>query len=125
MVQIDLPQDKIDLKKSSLIEVNVEKNDVNCSFDNFLLNMKGLLEKHAPFRKVSKYQLKLKAKPVKSSLFKKYIRLKDPVEKNDTHNEYKYYRNFLSTVIKKSKKKYYNEFFKNKMNNTKKILGKE
>ena len=28
--------------------LNVEKNDVNHSFDNFLLNMNGLLEKHAP-----------------------------------------------------------------------------
>ena len=60
-------------------------------FNNFLLNMNGLLDKHAPFRKVSKYQPKLKTKPwitaaihksilVKNSLFKKYIKLKDPVK---------------------------------------------
>ena len=95
--------------------LNVEKNDVNHSFDNFLLNMNGLLDKHAPFKKVSKYQLKLKTKPwitaaihksilVKNSLFKKYIKLKDPVKKTETHDKYKYYRNLLSTVIKKSKK---------------------
>ena len=53
--------------------------------------MNGLLDKHAPFKKVSKYQLKLKTKPwitaaihksilVKNSLFKKYIKLKDPVK---------------------------------------------
>ena len=58
------------------------KNDDNHSFDNVLLNMNGLLDKPAPFKKVSKYQLKLKAKPwitaaihktilVKNSLFKK------------------------------------------------------
>ena len=45
--------------------------------------------------KVSKYQLKLKTKPwittaihksilVKNSLFKKYIKLKDPVKKTET-----------------------------------------
>ena len=75
--------------------LNVEKNDVNHPFDNFLLNMNGLLDKHALFKKVSKYQLKLKTKPwiaaaihktvlVKNSLFKKYIKLKDPVKKIET-----------------------------------------
>ena len=96
--------------------LNVEKNDVNHSFDNFHLNINGLLDKHAPFKKVSKYQLKLKTKPwvtaathksnlVKNSLFKKYIKLEDPVKKTETQDKYKYYRNLLSTVIKKSKKK--------------------
>ena len=95
--------------------LNVEKNDVNHSFDNFLLNMNGLLDKHAPFKKVSKYQLKLETKPwstaaihksilVKNSFFKKYIKVKDPKKKTETHDKYKYYRNLLSTVIKKSKK---------------------
>ena len=61
--------------------LNVEKSDVIHSFDNFLLNINGLLYKHTPFKKVSKYQLKLKTKPwitaaihksilVKNSLFK-------------------------------------------------------
>ena len=35
--------------------LNVVKNDVNPSFDNFLLNMNGLLYIYAPFTKVSKY----------------------------------------------------------------------
>ena len=74
-----------------------------------------LLHKHTPFKKIQKYQLKLKTKPwiiesthklilVKISLFKKYIKLKDCVKKTETHDKYKYYRNLLSTVIKKSKK---------------------
>ena len=69
------------------------KNDVNHSFDNFLLN--GLLDKHTPFKMVRKYQLKLKTKPwitaaihklilVKSFLFKKYIKLKYSVKKTET-----------------------------------------
>ena len=91
--------------------------------------MKGLLDKHAPFKRVSKYQLKLKTKLcitaaihksvlVKNSLFKKYIKLKDPAKKTETHDEYKYYRNFISTVIKKSKKNY-SKLFKTNMNNLK------
>ena len=53
---------------------------------------------------------------VKNYLFKKYIKLKDPVKKTQTHDKYKYYRNLLSTVIKKSTQNY-NEFFKTNMNN--------
>ena len=42
---------------------------------------------------------------VKNSLFKKYIKLKDPVKKlKHVINTSIYYRNLLSTVIKKSKK---------------------
>ena len=64
--------------------------NVENSFYSFLLNMNGLLGKYAPFKKVSKYQFKLKTKPwitaihksilVKNSLFKKYVKLKDPVK---------------------------------------------
>ena len=89
----------------------------------------SLLDMLSPV-KVSKYQLKLKIKPwitaaihksilVKNSLFKKYIKLKDPVKKTETHDKKKYYRNLLSTVIKKIKKNYYNEFFKTNINNIK------
>ena len=39
--------------------LNVGKNDVNYSCENFLLNMNELLGKHAPSKKVIKCQLKL------------------------------------------------------------------
>ena len=82
----------------------VEKNDVNHSFDNFLLNMNGLLENYVPFKKISKYQLKLKTKPwvtavihlsilFKNSLFKNFIALKDVVKKTEIQDKCKYYRN--------------------------------
>ena len=68
--------------------------------------MNGLLYKHTPFKKVSKYQSKLKTKPwitaaihktilVENSLFKIYIKLKDPVNKTETRDKYKRYRNVL------------------------------
>ena len=58
---------------------------LNHSFDNFLLNINEQLDKHVLFKKVSKYPLKLKMKPlitgaihksvlVKNALFKKYIK---------------------------------------------------
>ena len=100
------------LEKDWDLIFNVEKNDVNHSFD-----------KHAQLKKVSKYQLKLKTKSwniaaihksilVTNFLLKKYIKLKNPVKKTETHDKYKYYKNLTPTVFKKSKKIYYNEFSK-------------
>ena len=37
--------------------LNVGKDNANHSFDNFLFNINGLLQKHAQFKKLSKYQL--------------------------------------------------------------------
>ena len=61
--------------------------------ENFVNNMNDLLDKHASlFKKISKYKLEFKTKswitaalqksiPIKSSLFKRYIKLKSPVKK--------------------------------------------
>ena len=52
---------------------------------------------------------------VKNSLFRKNIKLKNPVKKIKAQDDkYKHFKNLLSTV-----KKYYNEFFKSNVNNIK------
>ena len=38
------------------------------------------------------------------------------MKKTKAHDKYKYYKNLISTVIKKSKTNYYNQFFKTNMN---------
>ena len=92
--------------------LNFKHGNVNVSMENFVNNMNDLLDKHAPFKKISKYKLKFKTKPcittalqksisIKNSLFKKYIRLEIPVKKNEVHQQYKYYRNLLSMLMKK------------------------
>ena len=40
-------------KKDWDLILNFKKIDVNHSFDNFLLNMNGLLDKYAPFKKIN------------------------------------------------------------------------
>ena len=58
--------------------------------------MNELLDKHAPYRKLNKYKLKLKTKPwitpaiqksmlIKNNLFRKYIKLSDPLTKQEVH----------------------------------------
>ena len=39
------------LKKTGILFLMLKKNDVNHSFDNFLLTMNELLGKHVPFKK--------------------------------------------------------------------------
>ena len=110
--------------------LKIECNDVDKSLDNFLKNINELLDKHAPYKKLTKYKLKLKTKPwislglqksisIKNSMFRKYIRLKEPYQKEQVHEKYKHYRNLLSTLMKKSKQMYFEEFFSNNLTNLK------
>ena len=112
--------------------LNLKRGNVNVSMENFVDNMNDLLDKHAPFRKISKYKLKFKTKPwitaalqksisIKNALFKRYMKLKTPVKKNEVHQQYKYYIKLLSTLMKKSKQNYHEQFFKNNLNNLKNI----
>ena len=48
--------------------------------------MNGLLDKHAPFKKVSKYQLKLKTKPWVTAAIHKSILVKNYLFKRNTLN---------------------------------------
>ena len=112
--------------------LNYKHGNVNVSMENVVNNMIDLLDKHATFKKISKYKLKFKTKPwiaaalqksisIKNALFKKYIKLKIPVQKNEVYQQYKYYENLLSTLMKKSKQNYYERFFKNNLNNLRNI----
>ena len=94
--------------------LNSAPNDVDKSFDTFSSNLNLLLDKHAPYKKISKYKLKLKRKPwiskrikvsidVKNKLLSKYIKAKDPIAKSLFQQKYKIHRNMLSTLMKRSK----------------------
>ena len=67
-----------------------------------------------PFKKISKYKLKFKTKlwitaalqkliSIENDLFKRNIKLKSSVKKNEVHQQCKYYRNLLSMLMNKSK----------------------
>ena len=118
--------DYLDTDWSNLLNLN-EKN-VDLSINNFLNAMNSLLNKYAPFKKISKYKLKFKTKPwitfgiqksisVKNKLLKKFINKKDPQIKAECHEKYKKYRNLLSTLLKKSKQIYYTKYFESNWNN--------
>ena len=110
--------------------LNSAPNDVDKSFDTFSSNLNLLLDKHAPYKKISKYKLKLKRKPwiskgikvsidVKNKLLSKYIKAKDPIAKSLFQQKYKIHRNMLSTLMKRSKTNYFTNFFNENINNIK------
>ena len=56
---------------------------------------------------------------VKIKLLTKFIKLKEPTLKNEAHSKYKLYRNMLSTLLERSKHKYFSSFFQNYINDLK------
>ena len=89
-----------------------------------------VLNKYAPLKKFKKYKLRFKNKPwitsgiqksiyIKNKLLKKFINKKDPQSKAIFHEQYKTYRNLLSTLMKQSKQNYYTKYFENNWNNIK------
>ena len=60
---------------------------------NFVNDMNDLLDNHAPFKKpVNIWITAALQKPIsiKNALFKRYIKLKSPIKKNEVHQQYKY-----------------------------------
>ena len=88
--------------------------------------MNSILDEHA-LKRINKYELKFKSKPwiisaiqksitVKNNLLKRFIYAKDSHTKETFHRQYKDHR---STLLKKSKRNDYNQYFKANMNNIK------
>ena len=114
-----------DIEKNKL-ESN-PSNNVNITFENYQNTVNTLINSHALFKKLNKKQRKFQQKPwftkgiqnaieKKNRLFKKYIKFGD-CNKNIFHQEYKTYQNSLSILLKQSKKSYYNNYFRNNINN--------
>ena len=110
--------------------LQLNQNNVNLIFDNYLNTMNTLVNSHAPLKKFNKKQRKFQQKPwiikgiqnsinKKNRLFKKYIKCNNHGNNNALHNEYNAYRNNLSTLMKQSKKLYYSNYFKNNIKDMK------
>ena len=96
----------------------------------YLHKINMLLDTYAPLKRINKYKLKFKSKPwitlalqksisVKNKLLTNFINKKDPVLKEEFHTKYQKYRNLLSTLMKKSKQAYYDQYFERNWNNIK------
>ena len=111
-------------------KLKLNDKNIDYSFNIFLDNTTTLLDKHAPLKKISKYKLKFRNKPwitkaiqksinVKNNYFTRYIKARNPEIKAFYQDKYKRYRNSLSTLLKASKTKYYEEYFSKNMKDIK------
>ena len=73
--------------------LQLDQQNVDLSIESFLNNINSILDSNAPFKRVKKYKLRFKTKPwitpalqksisVKNSLLNKFIKSKDPKQKN-------------------------------------------
>ena len=100
---------------------------INKIYDAFHNEFTQVINKHAPFMTLSNKELKWKKKPwltkgiqksiaYKNIVYRKYIRSKDTF----MYNKYKYYRDLVKSLTRKSKQMYYKKYFQENVCNYKK-----
>ena len=93
---------------------------VNKLFSSFYNKYNAIVNKHAPMRKLSNRKAKQLSKPWITSGIRAAIKVKYKLYATGDEVRYKQYRNKISTLIRLSKRKYYDTFFENNMANIKK-----
>ena len=111
--------------------MEIDKGNPNLSFhNNYIEEVEKIISNYAPLRKSRKRELKFQSKPwissglqksiaIKNKLFGKFIKSTNSIIKEKLQNDYKSYRNMISTLLKQSKKNYYDRYFKDNINNMK------
>jgi len=105
-----------------------DKSNVTVVFQNFYDHITKTINKYAPIRKLSKKEVKSLSKPwvtdgiktsikVKEKLYKRYIETRNPYHLT----KYKYYRNKIICLLRKSKQNYYHNYFIQYNKNIKKM----
>ena len=102
--------------------------DVNDQFKDFYLRLKGCVERHAPLKKLTLKEIKLKHKPWITADINKMIKIKNKLfqrKKRQANNLeikrlYNLFRNRVNRELKKAKRNYYTKYFDENNNNIKK-----
>lgn len=116
-----------DIKNINIDDLK-DANDVNTIYNEFHDKLVKTIDRHAPYKVLSRTELKWKRKPwltpgiqksikTKNMLYGKYRRTK----KAFWFNRYKLYRNLIKVLSTNSKQSFYKQYFENNMNNAKKI----
>ena len=102
--------------------------DVNIKFDRYLKDLNTLTNKHAPIKRQSRKEMKLKDKPWINNRILKMIRIRDRIlqklKKQQTPDNlklYKKFRNRVSNEIKESEARYFHNYFPTNSQNMKKL----
>ena len=107
--------------------LDMELNNTNKSFDNFLTVVNDLLDTYDLYKKLSLRKIKLKklwltkdiltSIKVKNRLYRKFSLSKDESIKTDLHNKFKNYRHYLKKITRLSKTNHYRNFFEENKKN--------
>ena len=112
----------------SIQNFNVEFDDVNHQFNDLYFKLAGCVERHAPIKKLSTKEVKLRHKPWISNELIKMIKIRNKLhrrKKRQSNNEnikrlYNLFRNRIIREMKKSKRDHYNKYFEKHCNDVKK-----
>ena len=103
--------------------------DVNNEFDRFLKDLNTLTTKHAPIKRRSRKEVKLKDKPWINNRIQKMIRIRDKIllkmKKQLTPDNlklYKKFRNRVSNEVREGKERYFHNYFSANSQNMKKLV---
>ena len=113
-----------ELSSTSWDDVSDTSSDSNKSFSTFYNKVTKLLDEMAPYKKLTKREIKLQHKPWITSgiltsmakrdiFYKDFVNEKDPVKKERLGFIYRSYRNLIVSLLRKSKKKYTQTILKN------------
>ena len=103
--------------------------NVNDQFADFFFKLDGCVNRHAPLKKLTNKEFKLKQKPWITSKILKMISIKNKLinrKKRQPNNDnikrlYNIFRNRVNRELNKSKKDYYSQYFDDNKTNSKKI----
>ena len=109
--------------------LQMDLNNPNISLQLLHDNIIYLLDEFAPYRRISKKEFKLKAKPwinneilnnikMRDKLLLKYHKSKDDRSKIIIYGKYKVLRNSITKLKREAKKRYYKDFFEKNINKT-------
>ena len=95
-------------------------DDTNKIFPSSYNKLNKIVNKHAPFKTMSKRRKKKLSKPRITKSIRTSIRIKNRLYMSGDHAQYKNYRNTISKLTRISKKQYYSLFFSNNLKNVEK-----
>ena len=90
-------------------------DDINKIFSSSYNKLNKVVNKHAPFKTMSKRRKKKLFKPWITKSIRTSIRVKTRLYMSGDHAQYKNYRNTISKLTRISKKQYYSQFFSNNL----------
>ena len=109
-----------------LLEVDWDRmiaNGANCPdklFSTFYNKYNKIVNKHAPFKRLSNRKAKQLSKPWITTGIKASIAVKSKLYASGDDSRFKYYRNKICSLIRLSKKRHYYEYFEHNFTNMKK-----